>query len=174
MNAFTNAVSTCLSKYITFSGRARRPEYWWFFLFVVLGSVVFSVLDNVFFGGETEGEIASQPLYSLFSIAVFLPLLAAGWRRLHDTGRPGWYLLLPLAVSLVMTLGLMLGILVFSATGNAGNDPEELGAAVAVLGISGVAVALIVQLALAILMIYWLSRPTQEEENRYGPIPSQQ
>lgn len=171
MNAFIQAISTCLSKYVTFSGRARRPEYWWFFLFVVLGSAAFSVLDSVFFGDEEGGGLTSQPLYSLFSVAVFLPLLAVGWRRLHDTGRPGWYLLLPFAVSLVMTLGLTLGILAYSATGNASNDPEELGAAVAVLGIAGVAVALLVQLALAILMIYWLSRPTQGQENRYGPVP---
>lgn len=171
MNAFTNAISTCLSKYITFSGRARRPEYWWFFLFVVLGSVAFSVLDSIFFGSEPESGIAGQPLYSLFSIAVFFPLLAAGWRRLHDTGRPGWYLLLPLAVSLVLSVGLMLGIMAFSATGAAGDDPEKLGAAVAILGLGGVALAVIVQLILAILMLFWLSRPTQEEENRYGPIP---
>ncbi|MEM8541585.1 MAG: DUF805 domain-containing protein [Pseudomonadota bacterium] len=171
MNASIQAISTCLSKYVTFSGRARRPEYWWFFLFVVIGGVVFSVLDSVFFGGQSEDGIVSQPLYSLFSILVFLPLLAAGWRRLHDTGRPGWYLLLPLAVSLAMTVGLLLSIFAFSATGNASGDPNELGASVAILGLGGMAAAFIVQLVVAILMIYWLSRPTQQEENRYGPVP---
>lgn len=94
---FTQSVKTCLSKYVVFSGRARRSEYWWFVLFVVLVNIGLAVLGAVFFGTDPETGQGSNLLNSVFQLAILLPLLAAGWRRLHDTGRPGWYLLLPLA-----------------------------------------------------------------------------
>lgn len=171
MTAFTNAVTTCFRKYVTFSGRARRPEYWWFALFVLLASILFSILDGVFFGKGTETGIGSQPISTLFSLLIFLPVMAAGWRRLHDTGRPGWYLLLPMGTALFITLGLVLGILAFGASVNSAGDPGSPDASVAILGLGGLFFALVVQLVLGILMIWWLSRPTQEEENRYGPVP---
>ena len=48
--SFTDAIRTCLRKYVTFSGRASRPEYWWFILFLFLGGMVASVLDGMLFG----------------------------------------------------------------------------------------------------------------------------
>ena len=47
---FGEAIGTCFSKYVTFSGRARRPEYWWFFLFVVIVSFAASLVDGLRFG----------------------------------------------------------------------------------------------------------------------------
>lgn len=84
------AISTCLTKYATFKGRASRSEYWWFYLSATLmswaGSVVDAFLDN-------GGVIAS-----LVSLAMIIPWLAAGCRRLHDIGRSGWWQLLYLTV----------------------------------------------------------------------------
>ncbi|WP_068115724.1 DUF805 domain-containing protein [Tropicimonas marinistellae] len=171
MSAFTTAISTCLSKYVTFSGRARRPEYWWFVLFVVIGGILLSLVDGALFGADAETGVDRQPLSSLFSLAMFLPMLAAGWRRLHDTGRPGWYLLLPMVVSLAMVLAMMMGVMVFSAAEQAGSDPDALRAPALAFGIGGMIVAGILQLVLTVLMIWWLSRPTQEEQNQYGPVP---
>ncbi|WP_424968224.1 DUF805 domain-containing protein [Dinoroseobacter sp. S375] len=83
---FQDAVKTCFRKYADFSGRATRPEYWWFFLFYLLGSVVLSILES---GLGTGGILGAA-----FSIALFMPLLAALVRRLHDTHRSGWWALL--------------------------------------------------------------------------------
>jgi uncharacterized membrane protein YhaH (DUF805 family) len=87
------AVSTCFSKYATFSGRARRAEYWWFTLFLFIANAILGLLDGMSFGW---GHGMGQPLSALFSLATFLPSLAVSVRRLHDTGRSGWWLLLVL------------------------------------------------------------------------------
>ena len=77
---FQQAVKTCFSKYIDFSGRASRPEYWWFVLAYVVLVMATSFIN--------------QYLYYLVALVFLLPLLAAGARRLHDTGRSAWWLLI--------------------------------------------------------------------------------
>ena len=87
---FREAIETCLSKYATFSGRAARREFWWFVLFLLLGNFLLGVIDAVILPGDTE------LLAPLFSLATLLPALAVSIRRLHDTGRTGWWVLLHL------------------------------------------------------------------------------
>lgn len=77
---FADAIRTCFQKYATFDGRATRPEFWWFFLFSFLGSLVTGLVSDM--------------ISALFSLAILLPSLAVGARRLHDTDRSGWFLLL--------------------------------------------------------------------------------
>jgi uncharacterized membrane protein YhaH (DUF805 family) len=77
-----DAVKACFSKYADFSGRATRTEYWWFFLAILLGSAIASLI--------------SLRVYALFSLATLLPIIAVGARRLHDTNRSGWWQLLAL------------------------------------------------------------------------------
>ena len=77
---FVQAIKSCLGQYATFSGRASRSEYWWFFLFQVLVMVATGMLGDVING--------------LASLALLLPALAVGTRRLHDIGRTGWWQLL--------------------------------------------------------------------------------
>jgi uncharacterized membrane protein YhaH (DUF805 family) len=81
---FGQAISTCFAKYATFSGRASRPEFWWFFLFQILVSIVASMI--------------SEMLSGLASLALVLPSLAVGARRLHDIGKSGWWQLIMLTV----------------------------------------------------------------------------
>ena len=88
---FVDAVSTVLRRYVQFSGRARRPEYWWWVLFAFGGSLLLSIVDGIFFGFSEESIAVLAPL---FSLATFLPSLAVGVRRLHDIGKSGWWLLL--------------------------------------------------------------------------------
>ncbi|MEX5728236.1 uncharacterized membrane protein YhaH (DUF805 family) [Rhodovulum iodosum] len=168
---FGNAVKTCFRKYFTFSGRASRPEYWWFALFVFVGSLVLGGLDASLFGTtvvETDGatEIRSNgPLGGLFALATFIPGLSAGWRRMHDSGRSGFYLLYPLIV--------MLGIGSFAAFVG-GFDPLISGSAEAVVGsIAGLVllVAGLVFLVSPLLVLWWLTRPSQPGSNEYGPNP---
>src|SRR5688572_31168375 len=76
-----------LKQYIDFSGRAQRMEFWMFVLFNFLVSLGLAIIDAII------GLGFLSPLYSL---AVLIPSLAVGVRRLHDTGRSGWWLLIGL------------------------------------------------------------------------------
>lgn len=163
---FALAVRTCLSNYATFSGRARRPEYWWFFLFVVLGGIVASLIDGALFGFGTEDEPETQIVGPLWSLAMFLPLLAAGWRRMHDTGRPGWYLLIPMLISFAGLFLLGFGMAPFLAVGG----PEAIGPGLGA-GLALVAVLTVAQLVASLLILWWLTRPSQKGRNEYGPEP---
>ena len=87
---FGEAVSVCLRRYFSFSGRASRSEYWYFFLFTVLMGIVAAILDSLLFGYSWEDEVS--PLNSLVNLALLIPTLAVGWRRLHDTNRSGWWI----------------------------------------------------------------------------------
>lgn len=118
---FQTAVATCLRNYVTFSGRASRPEYWYFFLFSILVSLGLSIVDTAMFG-PVEGMGGSNgPLASLFSLAIFLPSLAVGVRRLHDSDRSGWWLLLVL----IPVLGFLVLIYFFVQPGT--NGPNRFG-----------------------------------------------
>jgi len=77
---FGESISTCFTKYAAFDGRASRSEFWWWFLFTFLASAATGIV--------------SQSLSALFSLGVMLPSLAVGARRLHDTNRSEWFLLL--------------------------------------------------------------------------------
>lgn len=81
-----------LRQYSDFNGRARRKEYWMFVLFNIIFAFIAIVLDNLM--GLTIGEIGYGPLYGLYALIVLIPGLAVGVRRLHDTGKSGWMMLL--------------------------------------------------------------------------------
>lgn len=81
-----------LKKYTVFTGRARRSEYWYFFLFNMIVSVVLAVLDSVLGFGEAGAGF----LRITYSIAVLLPAIGVGVRRMHDVGKSGWFLLIPI------------------------------------------------------------------------------
>jgi len=96
------AVLICLAKYAGVQGRAARPEFWWWVLFVVAGWVILYVIAGVISGTESGAGAVSG---ALFCLAAFLPGLAVGARRLHDTDRSAWWLLLlllPIAGWLVL------------------------------------------------------------------------
>ena len=80
MDDFQKAVKTCFKKYADFTGRAARPEFWWFALFQF---VVMLVLGMI-----------SQQLEGLAGLAMLLPGLAVGARRLHDIDKSAWWMLL--------------------------------------------------------------------------------
>jgi uncharacterized membrane protein YhaH (DUF805 family) len=107
-----------LRQYVDFAGRARRKEYWMFTLVSVIISLVLAILDNVL----TIGVLGL-----LYSLAVLLPSLAVGVRRLHDTGRSGWWLL----ISLIPLIGAIVLVVFFATDGepqpNAyGPDPKAV------------------------------------------------
>jgi uncharacterized membrane protein YhaH (DUF805 family) len=95
-----------LKKYAVFVGRAGRPEYWYFVLFNFIISVVLGFIDGVI--GSSGAGMGVGVLGSLYALAVLVPSIAVSIRRLHDTGRSGWWLL----ISLVPFVGFVI-LLVF-------------------------------------------------------------
>lgn len=84
---FFQSISTCFSKYATFTGRASRSEYWWWTLFVTLITGVFYIPLIYSSNGDSLGYNFAP---GFIGLVLFLPSLAVGIRRLHDTGRSGW------------------------------------------------------------------------------------
>ncbi len=83
-----------LKKYAQFSGRSRRKEYWFFILFNAIIAIILAVIDNA--TGNYEPETGAGLLGGIYGLAVLIPTIAVSVRRLHDTDRSGWWLLLAL------------------------------------------------------------------------------
>jgi uncharacterized membrane protein YhaH (DUF805 family) len=83
-----------LKKYAVFNGRARRKEYWLFFLFNIIISIVLGIIDGIV---GTSGAVGSLGLLGcIYTLAVLIPGIAVAVRRLHDTSRSGWWILIGL------------------------------------------------------------------------------
>ena len=113
-----------LKNYFNFSGRARRKEYWMFFLFQFIFALVAIVIDNVL--GLAIKDVGYGPFYLLLVLATLIPGLAVTVRRLHDIGKSGWFIL----VSFIPLIGGII-LLVFAVTGGDygeneyGPDPKQ-------------------------------------------------
>ena len=97
------------NKYATFEGRARRSEYWYFVMFYVLSIVALAIVDNVL--GTLSEEAGLGLLSGVFVLATFIPTIAVTVRRLHDTDRSGWWVLLefvPIIGGLVLLVFMVL------------------------------------------------------------------
>lgn len=82
-----NFLDIIKNKYVSFNGRARRKEFWYFFLANLIISIPLVIIDSI---------IGVQVLSGIFSLAVLLPGISCGVRRLHDLGKSGWFYLLGL------------------------------------------------------------------------------
>lgn len=144
------AVKTCLTeKYAGFSGRASRSEYWWFVLAYIIGGIIVSLL--------------SFWLYVVYILALIVPAAAVGYRRLQDTGRQGWYIFIP------MGLGLLSVFLTPAAPVVVDGEMTQLPST----GSMGLfAILGVVQLVVALVFLWWLTRPSQPDANQYGPPPA--
>ncbi|GAA0955032.1 DUF805 domain-containing protein [Kribbella koreensis] len=111
MHWFTDVIK----KYAEFSGRARRQEFWMFVLFSWIISIVLNVIDRIL--GTTNGT-GSGLLASIFSLAILIPSLAVAARRLHDTGRSGYWLFLIFAI----VIGWIILLVFYIQEGNAGDN----------------------------------------------------
>ncbi len=101
---FGQSITTVLTKYADFTGRARRSEYWWFSLFGLIVEFVLALIDPV--------------LYIVALLGLIVPSLAVGVRRLHDTGRSGWSLL----VALIPLVGGIILVVFMATPGNPGRN----------------------------------------------------
>ena len=82
-----------LKNYAGFSGRARRSEYWYFALCSGIISIGLLIIDSAL-GLTSSGGVGL--LRSVYSLAVFVPSIAVAIRRMHDVGKSGWFLLIPI------------------------------------------------------------------------------
>ncbi len=114
-----------LKKYTVFNGRARRSEYWYFFLFNLIISVVLAVLDHLM--GMAHAAFGMGMLGTLYSLAVLLPGLAVSVRRLHDTDRSGWWLLIAF-IPLIGAIVLLIFMVMDGSAGDNrfGSDPKQI------------------------------------------------
>lgn len=141
-----------IQKYADFSGRAPRAEYWWWTLAIIVVAIVISIIESILGLNQMVGPYG--PLSLIFMLALLVPGLAVTARRLHDTNRSGWWMLV--AVIPYAILGFMAG----SAT--ASGDMS----AMATAGLFG-----IVALVGAIVLLVFMVLPGNKGDNRFGPDP---
>ena len=136
-----------LKKYAEFEGRSRRKEYWMYVLLLIVVGIVIGVVERALGLAALVGPYG--PITALFMLATLVPSLAVGVRRLHDTNRSGWWLLIgygPLILSLLLPL----------------------------LGMAGIGLAMIVPLialvGFIVLLVFMVLEGTRGP-NQYGPDP---
>ncbi len=117
-----DAVKTVLGKYATFSGRASRPEFWWYVLALVLLLLVLGVIDGALvapmLGYEPFQPEAGEPVSTVVALALMLPTIAVCVRRLHDIDRSGWWYL----IGLVPVIGTVILLWWYSRPGTGGQN----------------------------------------------------
>ena len=128
-----------LKQYTDFSGRARRKEFWMYTLFNIFAIVIAAVLDNVLgLTFEMQGQSMGYGyIYMLYALAVFIPGLAVGVRRLHDVGKSGWFLL----IGLIPLIGFIWLLILFCTDGESnsnkwGDNPKTGGDAINEIGVA--------------------------------------
>ncbi len=154
-----------LKRYADFAGRSRRKEFWMWVVFVILVSVLLGVVDSMLgFGGQFGygRSVSIAPdmvgraygaglhggvLTDLFMLAILVPNIAVAVRRLHYTGRSGWWLLLPLVPHLLGFALMMAGAVL-------------LGGLISMLGFIA-----------AIVLLVWYCQPGIRGPNRFGADP---
>jgi uncharacterized membrane protein YhaH (DUF805 family) len=121
--SFTDAIRSVFSQYVGFSGRARRSEFWYWTLFQIIVGIVASILDRAVFDRNNAAFSA------IIGLGLLLPSLAVAVRRLHDSGRTGWWLL----IGLIPVIGTII-LIVFYVQDSQGDNkygpsPKGVGAA---------------------------------------------
>ena len=156
--SLTRSIKTCFRKYADFSGRAQRSEFWWFFLFIFVLLVILSF--------PVPGAILV--LGVLLLLGVLLPSIAVTVRRVHDTGRSAWWVIIILLIEVLsaMALGALIFWLAIESDSSGNDGYYGLLAFLIIVGIWAL-VSGVVVIALLILC----ALPGTTGTNRYGPDP---
>jgi uncharacterized membrane protein YhaH (DUF805 family) len=124
---FGEAIRAVYGNYATFSGRARRSEYWWWFLYMLIAVSVIAAIETQLglgFGtvagadGAVYAAYQGGPLTGIWGLAHLLPGIAVAVRRLHDTDRTGWWLL----IAFVPVIGFLVLIYFYVSHGTPGEN----------------------------------------------------
>jgi len=161
---FLQALRQVLSKYADFSGRARRSELWWWMLAITVASAALSGVDSA---------LPYPFLQPTFALLVLVPTGAVGTRRLHDTGRSGWWLafwfgtlVVAGGVFLLSSLAALVGLLELGFGGD-----SDTGGMVLVLGSIGMMLSALALLAILGWATVWLAQSGEAGPNRFGEAP---
>ena len=165
--SFGEAIKSVFSKYATFSGRARRSEFWYFFLFNLVVSLVLGLIPVL------------DILSFIWALGVLIPTLAVTVRRFHDIGKSGWNYLLFLIPSLLY-LGYIIYfvITVVIPLTQTGFDPSNIQAVTELLMANKTPLLIISILELLsvialIVWIVWMARDSEPGVNKWGPNPKE-
>lgn len=139
---FAEALRSCFDRYLTFSGRASRPEFWWFVLFWMLSYLTLSIV-----GVLSLTPLIAGVLLTIFVFAMMLPMIAVSFRRLQDTGRSGWFALTPVFGAAVASLGRLVGDETVEFTG------------------------LCMELGIGLVLLVWYAGEGTRGPNAFGPDP---
>src|SRR5438105_4434631 len=150
-----------LQKYADFTGRAPRAEYWWFVLALVVAYIVVGIVESII--GINHMILYSYgPLRALLWLATIVPSIAVGVRRLHDTNRSGWWMLVPIVP---YALAIILGGAAMMGGAAAGSGMGMM----AGFGIAGI--FMFIGMLGAIALLVFMMLPGTPGDNRYGPNP---
>ena len=166
---FVEAIKTCFSKAFTFTGRARRSEYWYWYLFSLIVSFPMSILM----------EIIPEDAWAL---TLVLALVMLGWgffnmiatlavtiRRLHDTGRSGWWYGASMIGGFVWAMLMVVGIIVVAIS--VGSDTSTTPMASLMPWLVVLLVTYIPLLAYSIVLLVWFCQDSTPGPNKYGENP---
>lgn len=151
----------CIRNYVNFRGRARRAEYWYFTLFMLIFIVAAMILDKLVFG-KPQGLF-----YYCFYLFMLLPGIAVSVRRLHDTGRSGkillWYYVYNF-LWIIASIATGASFLLSAIQGTVSGSPSV---AFLVIFFGG----MLVMFVWAIFFLVWFCTPGDKGDNKYGPDP---
>jgi uncharacterized membrane protein YhaH (DUF805 family) len=150
--SFGDAIGECFFNYANFRDRAARSEYWWWALFATVVCLLAWLLDLVVFNG-----FSVSPFLLVVYLAFLLPGLSVTVRRLHDTGRSGWWLLVPLGSAVLVA--------VVSVVAAITNPQGQQSTATLLL----VGIPTIVSIGTSVLLLIWMALPSIPGNNHYGP-----
>ena len=185
MMGFWESVRTCFRKYFDFKGRARRSEYWWYCLFSVVACLIWALFGTLLLalpvgmavqhvsGNETAGLTTMIIILCIPLLFLVLPSISVQVRRLHDTGRSGWWMVASIIIEIVAAA------LPFTLFGSDAIDfdfMEEFSRSFELSTAAGVAdvVLTIATNAMSIILIVFSIFDSHKTENKYGPSPKYQ
>ena len=145
-----------IQKFADFNGRAPRAEYWWYVLAILVCTIVVSIVESILGLNQMVFGVYG-PITLLLALATLVPSIAVTIRRLHDTGRSGWWILIAVIPYLILAY-----LTVQATMAAAAGDMSS----VAMLGM-----VTLVALAGGIALLVFMILPGNKGDNRYGADP---
>lgn len=155
---FVASVQSVFAQYASFKGRATRSEYWWFYLFTIIVSFALSFVLEIM----RVPEATVLTINILYSLALLLPSMAVGVRRLHDIGRSGYWLLIPMSAYIILPI---CGAALYFSMMTTGSIASPL--SMALLGL--ILTYCLALIGFCIFFLVWLLTDSQLGANKYGP-----
>ncbi len=185
MMGFWESVRTCFRKYFDFKGRARRSEYWWYGLFCVVACLIWALFGTLLLalpigmavqhvsGNETAGMTTMVIILCIPLLFLVLPSFSVQVRRLHDTGRSGWWVVASVILEIAASA---LPFILFGWDASDFDFTEEFSRSFELSTVAGVAdvVLSIATNVLSITLVVFSVFDSHKTENKYGPSPKYQ